>query len=816
MSKEKTIKCFGIPVYKYREKNGLQEKYALGIRYHTKKTASVNISSLTETSVKKKESSDEKWYKIVDAQKKDITAQYKQQALNALPIMPDDHLAHVCIKIDLALKQNPTIERLGLVFFMGIGDYFYATNFIELLHKKYQKLPIDAYVSNKTDKNNSPLVAQLLKNNPNIERIFLFNGKANDKNWKKYDYSAVIKKASKKTLILPLIYEFKENITSRTLTLCQTFSLPIPPIICPPIIYPAVSLSDNVYILYKTVKSYHLATQKKIVYLQLTGRSLAFSYSQKDALIQKLLNNGFIVITAEESSVNHPALFMIDTRYMIINDTIELIRLLKSDNLPIYLLGIPSCFTAISSGLHLPALIMQCCFDKQIESVYFPNEFIISPVSYSCLPTGRIFIAPPGTFKEFRNQNGLLLREYNSDYVFDRFTDMLNILSDPCFRETQSHREIVINQSIPDKKWFLSNSERKQVLIIKTDHIGDHLLFRNFIAELKKSEKYKNAVVHFIGNEVCREVSELLDCKIIDKSFWVKHKLPSYSTDYTDTARERLFKEGLLKQYDLIFFAGFNRSYNEKCNLRLIKGIAYKELICHDGDVMSRQSDSTQFNGIYTRIIHIPHVYEKFEFEINKKLFEEITEEKISLKEPFLESSFIRSLGKKKKKYIVITLCSRNMENRWHPLNYFELVKWLAKTYQLPIYVIGSKNDEVVYNEYADLFDKYVVPCFGESWKKIFQLLNSAVLYIGPDSGCYHISTLLNRKTVVISRGTALYRFNKYSSRANLITVLPEGLENEINEQQKLNETYIKVIYTSTNLVSVKSVKNAIIKIMEK
>ena len=39
MSKEKTIKCFGIPVYRCQEENGLQKKYVLGIRYHTENIA---------------------------------------------------------------------------------------------------------------------------------------------------------------------------------------------------------------------------------------------------------------------------------------------------------------------------------------------------------------------------------------------------------------------------------------------------------------------------------------------------------------------------------------------------------------------------------------------------------------------------------------------------------------------------------------------------------------------------------------------------------------------------------------------------------
>ena len=86
---------------------------------------------------------------------------------------------HVYYNLDNALLANPKIKGFALVFFMGLGDYLYTTPLIEALAKKYPKMELRAYVSDKFDRNNSPLVAKLLETNPNIKKVETFRGLRN-------------------------------------------------------------------------------------------------------------------------------------------------------------------------------------------------------------------------------------------------------------------------------------------------------------------------------------------------------------------------------------------------------------------------------------------------------------------------------------------------------------------------------------------------------------------------------------------------------------------------------------------------------------
>ena len=49
------------------------------------------------------------------------------------------------------------------------------------------------------------------------------------------------------------------------------------------------------------------------------------------------------------------------------------------------------------------------------------------------------------------------------------------------------------------------------------DHIGDYVLFRNYIELIKKSNKYKDYSITLLGNSVWKDFSENLDNKYIDK-----------------------------------------------------------------------------------------------------------------------------------------------------------------------------------------------------------------------------------------------------------------------------------------------------------
>ena len=66
-----------------------------------------------------------------------------------------------------------------------------------------------------------------------------------------------------------------------------------------------------------------------------------------------------------------------------------------------------------------------------------------------------------------------------------------------------------------------NNLKEKSILIIRLDAIGDYVLFRNFIKEIKNSNKYRGYSITLLGNIVWKEISKELDSQYVDNFMWV-------------------------------------------------------------------------------------------------------------------------------------------------------------------------------------------------------------------------------------------------------------------------------------------------------
>lgn len=135
---------------------------------------------------------------------------------------------HIYYDFEKALAVNPSVKGLALIFFMGIGDYLYATPMIEALKKKYPHLSFHAHVGAQFDRNNSPLVGKLLQTSPHIEKVFYFNGYRHPLIWKNYNYREAFENIPEGFLAVPVYYDYSVRVPHRVKSLFETFGLPAP------------------------------------------------------------------------------------------------------------------------------------------------------------------------------------------------------------------------------------------------------------------------------------------------------------------------------------------------------------------------------------------------------------------------------------------------------------------------------------------------------------------------------------------------------------------------------------------------------------
>ena len=81
---------------------------------------------------------------------------------------------------------------------------------------------------------------------------------------------------------------------------------------------------------------------------------------------------------------------------------------------------------------------------------------------------------------------------------------------------------------------FLKERKNKNndLIIIKTDNIGDYILFRNFLPILRKDKKFHKSKITLVANEAYKNLFNTFDKKFIDQVIWVNRNKFLYNLIY--------------------------------------------------------------------------------------------------------------------------------------------------------------------------------------------------------------------------------------------------------------------------------------------
>jgi hypothetical protein len=290
-------------------------------------------------------------------------------------------------------------EGIALVFFMGLGDYVMATSAIHEIRKKLKGIPLYAYASNSLDTTNSPLVADLLRKNPDIDEVFVYQGKHRS-NWRFYDYSDVFRLVPKNFVVAPLVYQFNPKVRHRTNALFEAFSLPRPKQWMLPILQVPEKNNEKVLAFLNRIKTTFTQYQcKGVIFLQLDARSNNYSYPYSDPLIESLCEKGYLIVSISKNHSTHAACLTLDISNFPIWDSICLLKAMQTEfQEKLFLLGISSAFWSISAAFQIPVLGIHHLNDKSMHNYWYPNICVIYPMENPVIPQHKLFLAGPSDY----------------------------------------------------------------------------------------------------------------------------------------------------------------------------------------------------------------------------------------------------------------------------------------------------------------------------------------------------------------------------------------------------------------------------------
>lgn len=291
----------------------------------------------------------------------------------------------------------------------------------------------------------------------------------------------------------------------------------------------------------------------------------------------------------------------------------------------------------------------------------------------------------------------------------------------------------------------------KKILIIKTDAIGDYILFRNFLEEIKKAPQYQKYQIDLIGNLLWQDIALLYDKNFVSRFYFIKTEDLYYQPFQVLKLAWKLFRQN----YFLVLQPSSTRTF---INDGLAALTASNQIIGFEGDFegispkLKKKTD--QF---YSRKINLPTtVY--FEFDRNCFFFENVLQKQIILKGPTLP------LKTSNKNYIAFCLGAGNLKRSWELKKFMDLAQFILQKTNYNIYLFGgleAASDAVFISKnlsserVQNLVQTTTLP-------KFINFIAHSTLVICNESSAVHIAAACGKKAISILGGGHFERFAPY------------------------------------------------------
>ncbi|MDZ4666549.1 MAG: glycosyltransferase family 9 protein [bacterium] len=298
----------------------------------------------------------------------------------------------------------------------------------------------------------------------------------------------------------------------------------------------------------------------------------------------------------------------------------------------------------------------------------------------------------------------------------------------------------------------IDSDGRKHLLLIKTEAIGDYILFRNFLQSVRESEAYKDHHISLIGNEIWKPLFQKLDLNYVDTAYFINRNLFMTVASY----RKDFFNNFNTINFNAIVNCTHSREF--LLGDLMVRALASKNKIGMEGDSVSEIPPLKLLgNTFYTRLIG-SNRNNYFEFARNKHFFEQLLSTKISLNYPQIEHEEVA------KKFVVMLPGAQDKVRQWPSERFKELAQKIHDVHGYEIILSGSAAEKAAAELILDAENAAYIKnfCGVTALGDLPKLLAGAVLAICNDSGTLHMAAALNVPTVCISNGNHYGRFSPY------------------------------------------------------
>lgn len=361
--------------------------------------------------------------------------------------------------------------------------------------------------------------------------------------------------------------------------------------------------------------------------------------------------------------------------------------------------------------------------------------------------------------------------------------------------------EKLLNAFIFNRK---NGTDQKNVLIVKTDAIGDYIIGRNFLEAAVNDPKYRDHQFYLLANVRLRSLIDSADAKLYKKVIYFDPVvIKKFKTLY------RFYYQLRKHRFKTVIHPVYSRT---KETDDIISKLGAAETIGFLGDTSNQGARHKQITDrYYTQLVDVdkePAVKYAHEFIKQKAFFETVLSHTLPIARPQLDLA-----AKADNATIVICPGSNQAFKIWSPENFSSLITQLHQHYPQHRFriVCGPGESELG----AMVKQGTAVPATLVNTTDISELIKEVAqsgLVIANDSAPVHIAVALDKPSVCIFNGSRYNRFVPYPPQMHTrsATVLPAPILKKIEQsEQAMHFFYERVSRENINAVPVEAVLEA-------
>lgn len=301
---------------------------------------------------------------------------------------------------------------------------------------------------------------------------------------------------------------------------------------------------------------------------------------------------------------------------------------------------------------------------------------------------------------------------------------------------------------------------RKQLslIVIRTDAIGDYLLFRNFLKPIY--QKYGR--ITLVGNQAYQNLVENFDMDYLDTFISIDHKKFIRNPFYRFCVIKQLRKFS----YRILINPIYSRDYVSESLARIINA---DKKIASLGDCSNiNQKVKEKYDLLYHKLIPTDSSI-TFEFYRNLDFIESLITDKCDIKYhlPINKLPKKHLLNKIPHVYSILFIGASAQFRKWSNKNFIDVGIFLSKTFNNHIIICGGKEDfqngEYIQKELVQEQVNCTNLCGKTSLTELAQVIQNSNYLVSNETSCVHLAVAIGHdKIFVISNGNHFGRFIPY------------------------------------------------------